>query len=81
MIIGTYKDSAMPIGRQSDVHDEVAQGSSSGGDKKLAGWAYVGSHNFTPSAWGTLSGTADKPSLNVRVRLFFFRRLFPFSFC
>lgn len=30
------------------------------------GWAYVGSHNFTPSAWGTLSGSAFNPILNVR---------------
>lgn len=29
------------------------------------GWAYVGSHNFTPSAWGTLSGSAFNPVLNV----------------
>ena len=31
-----------------------------------AGWAYVGSHNFTPSAWGTLSGSSFNPILNVR---------------
>ena len=29
------------------------------------GWAYVGSHNFTPSAWGTLSGSSFSPILNV----------------
>ncbi|KAG1777981.1 tyrosyl-DNA phosphodiesterase-domain-containing protein [Suillus placidus] len=29
------------------------------------GWAYVGSHNFTPSAWGTLSGSGFNPVLNV----------------
>lgn len=34
-----------------------------------AGWAYVGSHNFTPSAWGTLSGSAFNPVLNVSRRL------------
>ncbi|KAH7108394.1 phospholipase D/nuclease [Auriculariales sp. MPI-PUGE-AT-0066] len=31
----------------------------------LAGWLYVGSHNFTPSAWGTLSGSHITPVLNV----------------
>lgn len=31
-----------------------------------SGWAYIGSHNFTPSAWGNLSGTAFSPVLNVR---------------
>jgi tyrosyl-DNA phosphodiesterase-1 len=29
------------------------------------GWAYIGSHNFTPSAWGTLSGSSFNPTLNV----------------
>ncbi|KIJ61757.1 hypothetical protein HYDPIDRAFT_183128 [Hydnomerulius pinastri MD-312] len=29
------------------------------------GWAYVGSHNFTPSAWGTLSGSGFSPVLNI----------------
>ncbi|KAE9399899.1 phospholipase D/nuclease [Gymnopus androsaceus JB14] len=30
------------------------------------GWAYLGSHNFTPSAWGTLSGSAFNPVMNIR---------------
>ncbi|KAL4252985.1 tyrosyl-DNA phosphodiesterase family protein [Abortiporus biennis] len=29
------------------------------------GWVYIGSHNFTPSAWGTLSGSGFNPTLNV----------------
>ncbi|KAG9308121.1 phospholipase D nuclease [Chiua virens] len=33
--------------------------------KEAIGWAYVGSHNFTPSAWGTLSGSAFNPTMNV----------------
>ena len=31
----------------------------------IVGYAYVGSHNFTPSAWGTLSGSGYTPILNV----------------
>ncbi|KAI3619979.1 tyrosyl-dna phosphodiesterase domain protein [Moniliophthora roreri] len=30
------------------------------------GWAYIGSHNFTPSAWGTLSGSSFNPVMNIR---------------
>ncbi|KAL0567808.1 hypothetical protein V5O48_014189 [Marasmius crinis-equi] len=30
------------------------------------GWAYMGSHNFTPAAWGTLSGSSSCPVLNIR---------------
>ena len=33
----------------------------------VVGYAYVGSHNFTPSAWGTLSGSGCAPVLNVSV--------------
>lgn len=35
-------------------------------DTSLIGWLYVGSHNFTPSAWGNLSGTSFTPIMNVR---------------
>ena len=34
----------------------------------IIGWAYIGSHNFTPSAWGTLSGSNVNPVLNVSER-------------
>ncbi|KAJ7459408.1 tyrosyl-DNA phosphodiesterase-domain-containing protein [Mycena galericulata] len=33
--------------------------------KKPHAWLYVGSHNFTASAWGTLSGSGFNPVLNV----------------
>lgn len=33
----------------------------------ILGYAYVGSHNFTPSAWGTLSGSEFTPILNASV--------------
>lgn len=33
----------------------------------VVGYAYVGSHNFTPSAWGTLSGSGSAPVFNVSV--------------
>jgi hypothetical protein len=39
--------------------------------QSVKGWCYIGSHNFTPSAWGTLSGSAFNPVLNV-CQFFFF---------
>ena len=33
------------------------------------GYAYIGSHNFTPSAWGTLSGSGTTPVLDVSALL------------
>ncbi|KAF7344187.1 hypothetical protein MVEN_01709100 [Mycena venus] len=35
-------------------------------ERRPRAWLYVGSHNFTPSAWGTLSGSGFSPVLNVR---------------
>ncbi|KAN0079823.1 Tyrosyl-DNA phosphodiesterase domain containing protein [Tylopilus felleus] len=45
---------------ESDAPDNIPEA-----QKEPIGWAYVGSHNFTPSAWGTLSGSAFNPTLNV----------------
>ncbi|KAF5376628.1 hypothetical protein D9615_007854 [Tricholomella constricta] len=64
MIIATYKETSK--GKQvqgSDTEDD------SDNDIEViepaVGWAYVGSHNFTPSAWGTLSGSGFNPILNI----------------
>lgn len=66
MIIATKRRSSSSEkskGEESDTEDD------SGSDLEIIepafGWAYVGSHNFTPSAWGTLSGSAFNPILNV----------------
>ncbi|KAF8513970.1 tyrosyl-DNA phosphodiesterase-domain-containing protein [Gautieria morchelliformis] len=34
-------------------------------DANVIGWLYVGSHNFTASAWGTLSGSRFTPIMNI----------------
>lgn len=39
--------------------------------QEMAGWGYIGSHNFTQSAWGNLSGTGFNPVLNVRFHSFY----------
>ena len=79
MVLGTFKDrSASGIGSGSstqsrlhalsvDTDSEDDESHTGTQDEQLAGWAYVGSHNFTPSAWGTLSGTVARPILNVSV--------------
>ncbi|KAJ7595721.1 tyrosyl-DNA phosphodiesterase-domain-containing protein [Mycena floridula] len=35
-------------------------------DPTAIGWVYIGSHNFTPSAWGNLSGSAFNPVMNIK---------------
>ncbi|KAJ7065483.1 tyrosyl-DNA phosphodiesterase-domain-containing protein [Mycena amicta] len=34
-------------------------------ESSAVGWMYVGSHNFTQHAWGTLTGDGDSPMLSV----------------
>ncbi|CAL1698599.1 unnamed protein product [Somion occarium] len=74
MIIATFRDtgpSSKGKAPQSDSEtepesdDEVVEVDAQGREEdKVIGWAYVGSHNFTPSAWGTLSGSGFNPILN-----------------
>jgi len=67
MIIGMLRQNTLVSdkngGEQSDTEDETDD------DVEVVdpavGWVYVGSHNFTPSAWGTLSGSSFNPVLNV----------------
>lgn len=67
--------------RTNDHDSDVEDGAGSSDVEEvvgpqLHGWAYIGSHNFTSSAWGTLSGSAFNPTLNVH--LSFFSRLVAF---
>lgn len=39
------------------------------GEKRPEAWIYMGSHNFTMAAWGSVSGSILAPKLNVRVPL------------
>ena len=70
MIIATFRD-ASPSARGKKQSSDTESSGSDDEDQEVqlvnpaVGWAYVGSHNFTPSAWGTLSGTAFNPVLNV----------------
>ncbi|KAG2005546.1 hypothetical protein CC2G_001942 [Coprinopsis cinerea AmutBmut pab1-1] len=64
MIIGTLRDSTHASTSQDgseteDSDDEIQI------IQPAVGWAYIGSHNFTPSAWGTLSGSSFNPTLNI----------------
>ena len=67
MILGTFRDKRGGLDRHIDTDSENEADGSGASQEKLVGWVYVGSHNFTPSAWGTLSGSAFNPTLNVRL--------------
>lgn len=62
MIIATHKETT-----RKDL--QAADSSSDEDDIEVVeapiGWSYLGSHNFTPSAWGNLSGSSFNPILNV----------------
>ncbi|KAI0262793.1 tyrosyl-DNA phosphodiesterase-domain-containing protein [Gloeopeniophorella convolvens] len=67
MIIATFAKGSSPINvdtdTDSDADSDIVEVKKDKED--TMGYAYVGSHNFTPSAWGTLSGSGFTPVLNV----------------
>ncbi|KZT68593.1 phospholipase D/nuclease [Daedalea quercina L-15889] len=64
MILGIIRKGE--IGGQSDSETEPDDNEpTETRQNKPVGWLYMGSHNFTPSAWGTLSGSAFNPTLNI----------------
>ncbi|OAX34687.1 phospholipase D/nuclease [Rhizopogon vinicolor AM-OR11-026] len=74
MIIATYPQKKSLFGTSSQLKGKERELSDSETEPESddieiqndpIGWAYVGSHNFTPSAWGTLSGSGFNPVLNV----------------
>ncbi|KAI0651034.1 tyrosyl-DNA phosphodiesterase-domain-containing protein [Trametes meyenii] len=75
MILGTFRDkqqgTLVSDKRASEAYNtgKEREGGSKGHDadktEPPVGWVYVGSHNFTPSAWGTLSGSGFTPTLNI----------------
>ena len=75
MMIATFRQSAYTSPSSSNVHDSASESEEdevvelSPEPSSAIGWVYVGSHNFTPSAWGTLSGSAFNPVLNVCIPL------------
>ena len=73
MMIATFEDisasenssRSTTVDTESDNDIEIIDGD--GKEKRqVVGWTYVGSHNFTPFAWGTPSGSVSTPTLNVR---------------
>lgn len=68
MILASFRQRSNAFeGHEADSESETEDESDAddSAQSKPAGWLYVGSHNFTPSAWGTLSGSAFNPVLNV----------------
>ncbi|ORY28448.1 hypothetical protein BCR39DRAFT_201434 [Naematelia encephala] len=37
-----------------------------GGESGIGGWIYVGSHNFSSAAWGTINKKSQPPTLSIR---------------
>ncbi|KAI0049016.1 phospholipase D/nuclease [Auriscalpium vulgare] len=70
-IVGAHQSSRKDDSETEDSDDDIVvlddkgKGRSQGQQQDVVGWAYVGSHNFTPSAWGTLSGSGFSPVMNI----------------
>lgn len=70
MLIATFLNNGSSPDKDigSDADSDVVEVKENKVD--VLGYAYIGSHNFTPSAWGTLSGSEFTPILNVNHLLF-----------
>jgi len=81
MILGTLQRKPSPSsskGKAKEVEDEddsVTESESEDGDsdiveRRVTGWVYVGSHNFTTAAWGSFQAksTAFTPVFAVSLR-------------
>jgi len=70
MIIAKFEGAGSSPGKDSssDADSDIVEVKKDQDD--FLGYAYVGSHNFTPSAWGTLSGSGFTPILNASVCYF-----------
>jgi len=64
MILGMLQENLL-VAKSSKSETSDTESEESEIVEPAVGWVYVGSHNFTPSAWGTLSGSAFNPILNV----------------
>lgn len=65
MITGSLKDKSSGKPGAADDSDTEDSDDDIQVIEPSTGWMYVGSHNFTPSAWGTLSGSSFNPIINV----------------
>lgn len=66
MIIATHQETTRKILETADSSSEENDSDIEVVEPHI-GWSYLGSHNFTPSAWGNLSGSSFNPILNVRL--------------
>jgi tyrosyl-DNA phosphodiesterase-1 len=61
-LVASSSSTASPSSkRKADEEEAGADG--------VGGWVYVGSHNFSSAAWGTLNFTKRPPTLHVSVLL------------
>jgi len=65
MIIATFQDRAEGNSLTSSSKKEKDKDKDDEIESQVGGWCYVGSHNFTPSAWGNLSGDDFSPIMNI----------------
>lgn len=66
MLIALFEPIPTTLG--SSASSSKAEGKQKAKDNDVGGWFYVGSHNFSPAAWGTLNFKNKPPTLNVSSR-------------
>lgn len=62
MLLALFEPIPTPLGASGS---SKAEGKQKAKDSDIGGWFYVGSHNFSSAAWGTLNFKNKPPTLNV----------------
>ncbi|CAD6896974.1 unnamed protein product [Tilletia controversa] len=52
-------------GKSTTGANDAKEGGGAGDRREAIGWVYCGSHNFTPSAWGTITDKKEIPSISM----------------
>ena len=50
VLVANYEKQSNPLGLEGS-HGKKRKVDGGEGSEEIGGWAYMGSHNFTPSAW------------------------------
>lgn len=67
MLLALFEPIPSPLGSTTSSKAEGKKKEHAESD--IGGWFYVGSHNFSESAWGTLNFKNKPPTLNVGICL------------
>ncbi|WVQ83069.1 hypothetical protein IAT38_005207 [Cryptococcus sp. DSM 104549] len=66
VLVALFEPESRALGFETVSVKRKAQDEDEENDSAVGGWVYIGSHNFSPAAWGTVDVKKNTPTLRVR---------------